>query len=206
MQATTIDTEAVDAAHRAIRADHAIQFDFPWRVVEARETPEWLAALGHAIDAFFRALGPFWQVVFWVIVAGIAILIAFTLVPPLREWLRARLRPAADAAVPAEWHPAPPASRALLAEAERLAASGRFDAAVRLLLHRSIADIEAWHAGIVRPASTARDIAAAPAIPVAARTMFARLVGLTERAFFARQPLDADDWHAAREAYRAFAL
>jgi hypothetical protein len=203
--ATSIDRDAVDAAHRAVRADPSIQFDFPWREAEVRETPEWLRSLSAAIDHFFRALGPFWQVVFWVMVAAVALLLLFTLVPPLRAWLAARLhRAPVDAA--AEWRPEPAASRTLLAEAEALAADGRFEAAVQLLLRRSIDDIEAWRSGLFGRSATARDIAGVAAIPGPARAMFARLVTLTERGIFAQRKLGEADWHAARDAYRAFAL
>jgi hypothetical protein len=205
VQSTTIDTDAVDAAHRTVRADPSIQYDFPWRVSEVRENPEWLRALGQAIDAFLRALGPFWQVVFWAMVAAIVMLLLFTFVPPLRDWLRARLdrNPAAETA---DWQPAENVSRALLAEAEALAAAGRFEAAVQLLLHRSIEDIERWRSGLVVRSATARDIAAVNAIPAPARAMFQRLVALTERGIFAGRSLDEAEWRAARDAYRAFAL
>lgn len=207
MKATTIDTRAVDAAHARVRADPSIQFDFPWRAVEAPvQTPEWLRNLAAAIDRFFRALGPFWQVVFWVLVALIVAVLVISFFPPLRDWVRARL--SRDSAEPADqgWRPAPAAARALLEEAEALAAAGRFEAAIQLLLRRSIEDIERWRTGIVRPARTARDLAAEPAIPERARAVFVRLVTLTERGIFARRPLGPADWTDARDAYRAFAL
>lgn len=207
MPATTIDTRAVDAAHARVRADPSIQFDFPWRAVEAQtQTPEWLRNLAAAIDRFFRALGPFWQVVFWVLVALIVAVLVVSFFPPLRDWVRSLLSGRKREAKEAEWRPAPAAARALLEEAEALAAAGRFEAAVQLLLHRSIEDIEAWRRGIVRPARTARDLAAEPAIPERARAVFARLVALTERGIFARRPLGPADWTDARDAYRAFAL
>jgi hypothetical protein len=204
--ATTIDTDAVDAAHKAVRADPSIQFDFPWRVVEAeQQTPEWMRSLAAGIDRFFRALGPFWQGVFWVLVALIVIVLVASFFAPVRDWLRDRLARRPSEAEP-EWQPTQAAARALLAEAEALAAAGRFEAAVQLLLHRSIEDIEAWRAGLVRPSLTARDIAGVPAIPVTARGVFSRLVALTERGIFAARPLGPEDWQSARDAYRAFAL
>jgi hypothetical protein len=206
-QATTIDPSAIDTAHRAVRADPSIQFDFPWKAVEPREeTPQWLRAVSEALDGFFRSLGPVWQILFWVMVALVVAVLLFALVPPLREGLLLRLRRPREADAPAEWRPDHRAARALLEEAEALAAQGRFEAAVQLLLHRSIEDIERWRGGLVRPSLTARDIAGVPALPDAARGVFARLVALTERGIFARRPLAAGDWHEAREAYRAFAL
>lgn len=207
MQATTIDTGAVDAAHRAVRADPAIQFDFPWIAVEQqRPTPEWLRDLVLALDRFFTALGPFWRVAFWILVALIVTVLVASSVPPVRDWLRARLGRRRPAAPAPDWQPERGAARALLEEAEALASAGRYEAAVRLLLHRSIEDIDRWRRGVVRPARTARDLAAEPALPAAARPLFARLVTLTERGLFARRALGPTDWQAARDAYRDFAL
>lgn len=204
-QATPIDTQAIDAAHAQVRADPSIQFDFPWREVEPRQESPWMKALAESLDHFFRALGPFWQVMFWVMVAVIVVVLLFVFVPPLREWLRERMgRQRAE--VEPEWRPEHSAARALLDEAEALAAAGRFEAAVQLLLYRSIEDIERWRGGVVRPSLTARDIAAVPDLPQNARGIFARLVALTERGIFARRSLGAAEWDEARDAYRAFAL
>ena len=94
----------------------------------------------------------------------------------------------------------------MLDEADRLAAAGRFAEAVRLILHRSIEDIERWRGDSLRPSLTSRDIAAFETLPDAARTVFRRIVGDVERSLFAGNPLGEADWTRARADYAGFAL
>ena len=58
----------------------------------------------------------------------------------------------------------------------------------------------------LEPSSTAREIAALPALPQAARGAFAAIAVRVERSLFALRSLSAEDWHAARAAYADFAL
>ena len=58
----------------------------------------------------------------------------------------------------------------------------------------------------VHPASTARELAALPALPDRARSAFGLIAARVERSRYALRALDAADWQAAREAYAAFAL
>ncbi len=95
---------------------------------------------------------------------------------------------------------------ALLEDADRLAAAGRFDEATHLLLRRSVSQIAGARPDWVHPASTAREIAAISALPDAARRAFALIAGRVERSLFALRALDAADWQAARAAYADFAL
>ena len=60
--------------------------------------------------------------------------------------------------------------------------------------------------GWLEPSSTAREIAALPALSQAARGAFATIAERVERSLFALRSLSADDWHAARAAYAEFAL
>jgi hypothetical protein len=129
-----------------------------------------------------------------------------TLFPPLRAWVMTLIGRRQAQSEPAHWTPQASAARALLDEADRLATDGHYDQAVQLLLYRSIEDIERWRGGIVRPSSTARDIAAFDALPMSARAVFGRIAALVERGIFARRPLAAEDWRTARDAYAGFAL
>ncbi len=104
------------------------------------------------------------------------------------------------------WRPAEEPARQLLDEADVLAGEGRFDEAARLLLHRSIGEIDAHRPDLVRPALTSRDIAGHPLLPTAPGAAFARIAALVERSLFARRPLGPDDWQACRTAYREFAF
>jgi len=95
---------------------------------------------------------------------------------------------------------------ALLGQADALAADGHYGEAARLILHRSIEDIEARRPALVRPALTSRDIAGLPALPGGPRAAFARIAMLVERSLFARRALGADDWRDCRAAYQEFAF
>src|SRR5690606_442515 len=95
---------------------------------------------------------------------------------------------------------------ALLEDADRLAAEGRYDEAAHLLLRRSVGQIAAARPGLLDPSNTAREIAALPALPDTARRAFAIIAGRVEASLFALRALSADDWRAARAAYADFAL
>jgi hypothetical protein len=104
------------------------------------------------------------------------------------------------------WRPEEAQAAQLLDEADVLAGQGRYDEAARLLLHRSIGEIDAHRPDLVRPALTSRDIAGHPLLPRGPAAAFARIAALVERSLFARRPLGADDWQDCRAAYRDFAF
>ena len=104
------------------------------------------------------------------------------------------------------WRPEEAQAAQLLDEADILAGQGRYDEAARLLLHRSIGEIDAHRPDLVRPALTSRDIAGHPLLPRGPAAAFARIAALVERSLFARRPLGADDWQDCRNAYREFAF
>jgi hypothetical protein len=105
-----------------------------------------------------------------------------------------------------EWAPDAGEALALLDDADRLAAEGRYDEATHLLLKRSVGQIAAARPNWLEPSSTAREIAVLPDLPQAARGAFATIAERVERSLFALRSLTADDWHAARTAYAEFAL
>ena len=94
----------------------------------------------------------------------------------------------------------------MLDDADRLAAEGRFDEATHLLLQRSVGQIAAARPEWLEPSSTAREIAALPALPEPARHAFGVIAERVERSLFALRRLGPDDWQAARAAYADFAL
>lgn len=208
--------EAADAFARdweALRADSGIQFA-PVQPPAPAETPDWLRELGEflgwlfgpigdALSALGRVLGISGQAVTWLVIAiGVAIIafLAWRLLAPLR--LRRR---ESEQAAP-EWTPDAAEARSLLEDADRLAAEGRYDEATHLLLKRSVGQIAEARPDLLEPSSTAREIAALPALPQAARGAFATIAERVERSLFALRSLSADDWHAARAAYAEFAL
>lgn len=60
--------------------------------------------------------------------------------------------------------------------------------------------------GLVRPATTGRDLAATPELPAVARPAFAAIAQVVETSLFAGRAATADAWHRARGAYADFAL
>ena len=104
------------------------------------------------------------------------------------------------------WRPDAAPARALLGEADALAARGDYSEAAHLLLFRSIADIDSRRPDLVRPALTSRDIAALAAIPSRPRAAFARIARAVEQALFARRPLAEANWRDCRSAYEEFAF
>lgn len=205
-------TAAQDAARdwQAVNADPTIQYAPITIPTPPSEPPSWLKALGEFFEALFgpigRALGMSWPVLQWVLL-GLAVLavlwLVWRIVSPLID--RQRLKAAAVGA-PESWVPGQEQARALLAEADRLAADGRFDEATHLLLRRSVEHIADAKPEWVRRASTAREIAAISGLSDSARATFGLIATRVERSLFALRRLDAGDWQAAREAYASFAL
>ncbi len=105
-----------------------------------------------------------------------------------------------------DWRPDEAKARALLEDADRLAAQGAYDEAAHLILYRSIDDIEGRRPRLVRPALTSRDIAALEAVPGAARAAFSRITQAVEASFFGGRSLDRDGFAECRRAYEAFAF
>ena len=188
-------------AHRQLLADRSIQFEL--KGMEPPATPDWLAALAR----FFRAIWPGLEILFWVAVALVVLYLLYGLAMRLRgkEWPQLKRRPRA-AAADDSWRPAEAPARALLEEADALAALGRYGEAARLILHRSVEDIHGRRPSLLGPALTSRDIAALPALPDRPRSAFTRIAALVERSLFARRDLAEGDWQEARAAYEDFAF
>jgi hypothetical protein len=162
----------------------------------------WLAELFAPIGGL---LGASWWWLQWVLLAALVIFVVVLLVrmfgPGAGTGNKKRAAEAEE-----EWRPDRAATLALLEDADRLAAEGRFDEATRLLLQRSVAHIADARPAWVEPSSTARELAALPALPDAARTAFRVIAERVERSLFALRALSRDDWVAARAAYAEFAL
>ena len=197
---------------QAVRGDDSIQYA-PLPEPKEPETPEWLerflewlgdvlSPVGEALATAMGAIGLSWPVLQWVLLAlavlGLGVLV-FRFVQPFRHR-------APEPTPEPEWAPDRHAALDLIAEADRLAAEGRFDAATHLLLQRSVGQIAELRPDLLRPSSTAREIAALPVLSDAAREAFAAIATRVERSLFALRRLDQADWQAARAAYSRFAL
>ncbi|WP_066531482.1 hypothetical protein [Erythrobacter sp. CCH5-A1] len=205
------------AGWEELRADESIQFA-PVTIPETPPPkPGWLAEL---LDAFFKwlaevlapvaeMLADSWWWARWVPVALVAlfvIVLVIRLIDPSLLRFGRKAKAKAAAAPEDAWRPDAAASLALLEDADRLAAEGRFDEATHLLLQRSVAQISAARPDWVEPSSTARELAALPALPAAAREAFRVIATRVEVSLFALTPLARADWDAARAAYAEFAL
>lgn len=204
---------AFDAsAWEQLRDDGDIQFA-PVDIPEIKPPePSWfekmLAELFQFLGELFAPLGQLlgasWWWLQWVLLGAVALFVIMLLVRNF-GLIGSRSRKAA-AAAEEEWQPEHAATLALLEDADRLAAEGRFDEATRLLLQRSVGQMAAARPDWVEPSSTARELAALPALPEAARTAFRIIAERVERSLFALRALERSDWEAARAAYADFAL
>ncbi|MEA3030195.1 MAG: hypothetical protein QOG13_1520 [Sphingomonadales bacterium] len=186
------EAHAFADAHRQLLADGTIQFDLP-----GVEPPPEVPDLSGAIPVF--------QTIFWIAVAAIVLFILYLIAKRLSgaDWSR---KAKAEADAPASWRPEAGEARELLGDADALAGRGLYSEAARLLLFRSIEDIDAKRPDLVRPALTSRDIAALEQIPGRPRSAFLAIAMMVERSLFAERPLAADDWGRCRSAYEEFAF
>ncbi len=191
MTGTVSATQTVTEAHARLRANADIQFDLPHAAPLKPPTQVHLPALDWL----------FWPVVF-IGVALIVYLIGRTIYSAVRDRTP---RETTEREV-AEWRPEAKQARALLAEADAMAAAGRYDEAARLLLHRSLEDIAARRPRLLRPALTSREIARVLDLPDLVRNAFAAMAAPVERSLFGGRTLTRDAWEEARAAYGEFAL
>lgn len=200
--------DALKAAQRALMRDPTLQFSFDKAAQPAvTHLPHWLQALLEALGKGFGLIAP---VLGWIFVGGLALALLAVLFFIGREFVQARwpdlFKRKPPAPKPAAWRPEAAVARALLDEADKLAAAGRYAEAVRLILHRSIEEIEGRRPRLVKPAYTAREIGRLSDIPENARGVFVGIAGVVEKSFFGGQTLDANGFAACRRAYESFAF
>jgi len=199
-----------------LRADADIQFDeFSMAAPDVYE-PGWFDELWQAFAEFMGSLlGPVgeflarnWDIFKWVLLGLLALFALYWLVRSIGPLARVRFNakaPATGAKSDPNWQPSREESLALLEDADRLAAQGRFDEATHLLLKRSVNQIADAQPDWVDPSSTARELAALPALSDRARSAFRTIAERVERSLFALRKLNQADWEAARAAYADFA-
>lgn len=188
-------------AHRALLDTRRLQLSFD-AAPEPEPPPGWLLAILDRLGKALIEIAPLMKYVFW---GGLAVGVLLVAWFAGREILGLR-RPDRPRAAPADWRPDAGVARGLLAEADALAAAGRFDEAIHLILFRSIADLSRRRPGSVRPSLTSRDIARLGAMPQAPRDAFARIAAAVEHAVFAGRPVGAADFQACRRDFEAFAF
>ena len=163
----------------AVRAQGDIQFapvEFPPTQPQAPPDMGWLVDFLDWLGRLFGPAGSFvasnWTAIAWVLgtlVAGLVLFALWRLLSPLRL----RTGGGADASDDLALDQAQ--SLQLLADADQLAAEGRFDEATHLLLMRSVGQIAEARPDLIDPSSTAREISALSALPDKARDAFAEI-------------------------------
>lgn len=165
--------------------------------------PEWLRGF---LEMLGSAGGVF-ELLLWGLGAlAIALILWFVIRHIVHVVAERRARAAGAQTEAPDWRPEAAPARALLEEADAMAARGEFVEAARLLLYRSLEDIQAKLPDFLRPALTSRDIGRAETLPGPARGAFATIAAVVERGVFATRPVDAAGWSEARGAYEQFAF
>lgn len=197
-----IDPELVDPGYTQTMAGGTIQTQFP-PPVPPPQPPEWLKSLLQTIGEFFQWAAPALKPMLWVGAILLLLFILYHFVPAFGEWVddiryRRRRRRVADEQV---GHSEAGVARALLADADGLAAAGRFAEAIHLLLYRSVEDIEGRRPGLVQPAMTSRELAEANDLPPVARNAFSQIARAVEISLFGGRAIDEGAWQQCRGAY-----
>lgn len=206
---THITDDRLDRALAAYEADDSLQ----------RVRPEWEPEsldpatikpnpFIRAIAAFFRAIGGVLgyllaAIVLFAILAGLYMVFGESLTLRLRQKQKS-VRP--DVSVMPDLRPEQARARALLEDADALAAEGRFAEAVHLLLFRSIDDIQEKKSGLIGRSLTAREIGALGDLPAWIRDALAPIIRVVERSFFGGQDVTESSWKDARQSYESFAF
>lgn len=191
----------LEAAHQRLLSHHNLQFDFaPYVAPAQKPLPPWFEMLGR----LFKAAAPVVEWVFWGAVAAAVLLILYLVARELGfvRWRTKGKRPAATF----NYQPDAATARALLADADALAAEGRFAEAVHVLLQRSIDDMRQRRPRAIAASLTSRDIENLPALPAQVRPAFAAMARLVEHSLFGGRPVGQPDFALARSAYEDFAL
>ncbi|WP_419899565.1 DUF4129 domain-containing protein [Roseomonas sp. USHLN139] len=182
------------AAHARLLADGRLQFAFPEPTPPPPPAPP--PGRGWTLD-WIGGLGTVAPWILWGLVAVLGLLLAWVVLQQLRQ--AQRRREGAGLAVPtAEAERQAARAGALLAEADALAAAGRFAEAVRVLLHQSLAEIGIQRPRLLRPAFTSRDIAALPGLPGPVRQAFGAIAAVVERAVFGGRAIGEAQWQECR--------
>ena len=203
--------DKLDGAHAALSQQNDLQFHLS-QAAKPELSPfmKWLAKLleplAKALQPVGKALAPFAPYVFWggvaIGVAVILLLVGQRLFVVKRGLVMGGLKLSGGAQ---PWRPAPEQARALLEEADRLAADGRFVEAAHLILLRSIQDIQARRPRAVAISLTGRDIARLEVLPPPARVLFSGIAEAVEISLFGGRPLDREGYARCRDAYSSFA-
>jgi hypothetical protein len=198
--------DPVAAAQAKLLHDSSLQFRFA-AAPPPTPPPPWLIALLRSIGQALHVLAePLGYLLWAVLIGGVISILVFLgrdLLAPPKLGAAKVLGPLDREAA---WRPDRAVARALLEDADRLAAAGQFTEAAHVLLFRSIEDVRNRAPHLIAPSLTSRDIARLPEIPTAPRSAFNKISDVVEHAVFGRRPVDEPGWIACRDAYATFAF
>lgn len=194
-----IDPELLDPGYSQTIAGGELQTSFPPPPPPSKDSNWDLSWLRDFFDWSAPALKP----LAWIGAAILLAIILYHFVPAFADWVdnirfgrkRAEIEEESIGETEAG------RARARLADADALAAAGRFAEAIHLLLYRSVDDIESRRPGLVRPAMTSRELAEAHDLPSVARTAFSRIARAVEISLFGGRAIDEGAWTECRSAY-----
>ncbi len=196
------------AAHAELRGDASLQLDFPTLIPP--KPPAWLTDFLHLFDGLGDALsflGPAVRYIFWgIVIVGVAIILTLIFLEVRGVAWRWPWKKKPVVIEEVNWQPDAKVAVALLSDADRLAAEGRYAEAAHLLLQRSIDDIGTRLPGFIQPSLTSRDIAKATTLPERARTTFSGIAHVVEVSLFGRVGVDSEMWQRCRSSYEDFAF
>ena len=209
---TPVSEDRLDRALANFEADDSFQKVRPeWDP----ELPDPAEARSSEPNAFIRAIAAFFEAIGGVLgyllaaIILIAILAGVYMVFGESLTLRGRQKDKAvnpDVSNVPDLRPEARRARALLEDADALAAQGRFAEAVHLLLFRSIEDIQEKKSGIIGRSLTAREIGALGILPDSIRETLSPIIRIVERSFFGGQDVTESGWREARQSYETFAF
>ncbi len=202
----------LDRALKVLEADEGLQTTRPEWTPEPRENNRRDRSGPNPIARFFaslfQAIGPLLGYLLAILIV-LAILAGLYMVfgesITLRRQQKA-LRETPDVSSVPDLRPAQAQARALLEDADALAAQGRFAEAVHLLLFRSIDDIQEQRSGVIDRSLTSREIGALGVLPAPVREALLPIIRIVERSFFGGQTVTEQGWSEARASYEQFAF
>lgn len=193
-------------AHEKLTGDSSFEFEYtelPKPKVRPRSENAFFKFLGELI----MALGPILKVMFYGLVVGIVLYIAYLVISEAVKLKRAHVpKEKISAPVIPAYQPRAEDAQIILDDVDRLAAQGRFDEAVHTLLLRSIQDIRKNRPKSVPRALTSREISVLDILSLKAQQAFKQIGDRVEISYFGGAPLDEEAFKLSRKAYEDFAF
>jgi len=195
-----------DEAYETFTSNDALQKERP---VKPPEPIELQPARG-GFRGSFSFIGPIFEVIGYILVALVAAGVLFALFLMFSDMSLGRSKqkekdPDDDISIIDNLRPEERRARALLEDADALAAKGMFAEAVHLLLFRSIDEIQEKKGAVAR-SLTAREIGSLGFLTKDIRDALSPIIRIVERSFFGGRPVNENSWQEARASYENFAF